>query len=69
MYRKSGTGRLIKCALDQITDVRTIGVLGAKNNTEIFCPICSKRIGTIQMHSGKPALKLNQGQIEPVYIS
>lgn len=66
-YRKRGKGRLIKCFLDEIID-SPLELTGLPLGTRIFCPGCQKRIGTVQMVSGRPAVKLNQGAIKPVRL-
>lgn len=67
-YQKAGTGRLIKCFLGRILK-DYIGLLeNLPNGADVFCSACGKRIGTVRLIHGAPAIKLNQGQIKPMRI-
>lgn len=67
-YQKAGTGRLIKCFLSKIIANYIHLPRNIKTGENVFCASCQKRIGTVQMIHGEPAVKLNQGQIQPVRI-
>ena len=65
VYEKVGPGKLIKCYLPRILKDHVgipthIGI-----GTEVLCPKCKGRIGTIFGIRGVRAVKLNQGQIQP----
>ena len=64
-YEKEGKGRLVKMYLDMILNDKA-GIFSGELETgkEIFCPSCSKRVGTVQMVHGRPAAKMNQGVIK-----
>lgn len=66
-YFKGGSGRLIKCYLDQIQD-DGVELVNAQLGTRPVCPACGKEIGTVRMVRGRPALKLNQGAIQKIMI-
>jgi len=73
-------GRLIKMYMDHIIENCAIGCIveGIKKGQtqlslvegslpqgeNVFCMNCEERVGTVQMIHGKPAIKLNQGQIQ-----
>ena len=58
----------MKCFLDQIHD-DAVGVSDAKEcYVAVRCHACGGRIGTVYIIKGKPALKLNQGQVRQIYI-
>jgi hypothetical protein len=65
-YLKGGSGRLRKIYFGRIKE----DPLQIFNNepplaleTDIFCPECNKRIGTVARISGHAAVKINQGAI------
>jgi hypothetical protein len=64
-YKKGSGRRLIKIHRDRISkDFREIFVNNfEKENSDIFCPECLKRIATVKKINGKYVNKLNQGQI------
>lgn len=66
IYYKGGKGRLRKMYFGRIKE-DLCGVLltqkGQPNGTEILCPNCQKRIGTVAMVLGHAAIKVNQGLI------
>jgi hypothetical protein len=64
-YQKIGPGQLIKCYLSRILS-DNVGISPhIEIGTEVFCPDCRNRIGTIYGIKGVRAVKLNQGQIRP----
>ena len=67
-YQKAGTGRLIKCFLGRILEDYISLPKHLPTGASVLCSKCSERIGTIQLIHGAPAVKLNQGQIQPVRI-
>jgi len=64
-YKKIGKGKLIKCYLPRILNDRVNLSENIEIGTNVFCPKCRKRIGTIFGIKGMRAVKLNQGQIMP----
>ncbi len=64
-YEKVGEGKLIKCYLPRILEDHIKIPNPVETGTEIMCPSCHKRIGTIYGIRGVRAIKLNQGQIKP----
>lgn len=64
-YEKVGAGKLIKCYLPRILEDYAGIPERVPLGTDIFCPQCKKRIGTIYGIRGVPAVKLNQGQTQP----
>ena len=64
-YDKVGPGKLIKCYLPRIFKDNVGIPPHSETGTEIFCPRCKGRIGTIYGIRGIRAVKLNQGQIQP----
>ena len=64
-YQKVGPGQLIKCYLPRILDDKVGIPSGVAIGTEVPCPSCKGRIGTIYGIKGVRAVKLNQGQIRP----
>ncbi len=67
-YQKAGTGRLIKCFLGRILEDYISLPKHLPTGASVLCSKCGERIGTIQLIHGAPAVKLNQGQIQPVRI-
>lgn len=67
-YQKAGTGKLIKCFLGRILEDYITLPPKTPNGLNATCPNCLKRIGTIRLIHGAPAIKLNQGQIKPIRI-
>ncbi|MDI3503087.1 MAG: hypothetical protein PWP64_23 [Candidatus Cloacimonadota bacterium] len=66
-YYKAGKGRLIKVMISRLTE-DYVGLQGAETHSRPQCPNCHKEIGIIRMIHGEPALKLNQGRIQPIRI-
>ncbi|HOH97367.1 MAG TPA: hypothetical protein PL188_03545 [Candidatus Cloacimonadota bacterium] len=64
-YFKAGKGRIIKCMVQRIAE-DYVGLSGLENFSRPQCPQCGKELGIIMMIHGEPALKLNQGTIEPI---
>ena len=63
VYLKGGKGRLRKMYFGRIKE-DLCGVLKkGPTGSDINCPHCQKRIGTIQMVLGHLAIKINQGVI------
>lgn len=54
-YRKGGTGGLVKCFVERITEDRTSG--------NCRCPGCGQEFARVRMISGKPAHKIIQGKV------
>jgi len=66
-YLKVGKGRIIKCMVERITE-DFVGLKGIATFSKPECPSCKRELGIIMMIHGEPALKLNQGSIEPVIV-
>ena len=64
-YQKVGTGKLIKCYLSRILEDKAGIPDDSAIGTDIHCPQCKNRIGTIFGIAGVRAVKLNQGTIQP----
>ena len=64
-YKKMKPGFLMKCYLDKITD-DYVGVAGLPNNTDVYCPTCSLRIGRIGQVRGRPSVVINHGGVKRV---
>ncbi len=65
-YKKGGSGRLRKMYFERILEDVSglfLKIPPLTLNTEITCPACDKRIGTVQVVSGKYAVKINQGVV------
>ena len=54
-YRKGGTGGLVKCFVERITEDRT--------NGDMKCPACGQEFARAQVISGRPAHKIIQGKV------
>ncbi len=55
-YHKQGTGRLIKCFIERIVIDNVKLKPKLPIGTDVFCPECKNRVGTIQMiHTARPA--------------
>ena len=65
-YEKEGKGRLIKMYVDHIVKGPLVPTEETKyeNEEDVLCPKCEERIGTVKMVHGRPAIKINQGQIK-----
>ncbi len=66
VYLKGGRGRLRKMYFGRIKEDPFglfINEPPVPLETEIFCPNCQKRIGTVARVSGHAAVKINQGVI------
>ncbi len=65
-YNKGGKGRLRKMYFERI-DKDLLGIFLKEPplplNTDVFCPGCGKRVGTVQIMSGKYVIKINQGVV------
>ncbi|MCB5295115.1 MAG: hypothetical protein RBQ67_05990 [Candidatus Cloacimonadaceae bacterium] len=66
-YFKAGKGRLIKLLISRLNDDK-VGLQNAPTFSRPQCPECSRELGIIMMIHGEPALKLNQGSIEPIRV-
>ena len=66
-YFKAGKGRLIKVLISRLTEDK-VGLSKVETFSRPLCPDCQKEIGIIMMIHGEPALKLNQGTIQPIRI-
>jgi hypothetical protein len=62
-YFKDIRGRLIKCYLDEIRK-GYVGVQSLRNGKTPKCPECKNEIGVVTLIHGRPAIKLNQGNIK-----
>ena len=62
-YHKGGKGRLRKMYFGRIKEDHCGALKKAETGTDILCPECHKRIGTIAMVSGHLAIKINQGVV------
>jgi len=62
-YLKGGKGRLRKMYFGRIKEDLCGVLVKAETGTDINCPECKKRIGTIAMVSGHLAIKINQGVV------
>ena len=67
LYFKAGRGRLIKCYLDEIRHDHA-AVAGLPIDAQPPCPGCGKRLGTVRLIHGRPALKINHGAIRETRI-
>ncbi|UCF66927.1 MAG: hypothetical protein JSV80_14245 [Acidobacteriota bacterium] len=54
-YHKGGTGGLVKCFVERITEDRTTG--------DLRCPSCGQQFARRRMIGGKPAHKIIQGKV------
>jgi len=54
-YRKGGTGGLVKCFVERISEDRTAG--------DLCCPRCGREFARLRMIQGKPAHKIIQGRV------
>lgn len=65
-YKKGGRGRLRKMYLERIID-DIMGIFitqpALSVGTDVMCPACNKRVGTLHLVSGKPSIKINQGVV------
>lgn len=66
-YFKAGKGRLIKLLISRLSH-DNVGLQKAETHSRPCCPSCCKELGIVMMIHGEPALKLNQGTIEPVRV-
>ena len=63
IYLKGGKGRLRKMYFGRIKEDLCGALKKDETGTDINCPECEKRIGTIAMVSGHLAIKINQGVV------
>jgi len=54
-YLKAGSGGLVKCFVERITEDRTAG--------DLRCPGCGQEFARLRMIRGKPAHKIISGKI------
>ena len=54
-YRKGGSGGLVKCFVERITEDRTAG--------DLCCPRCAQQFARPIMIGGRPAHKIIQGKV------
>ena len=54
-YRKGGTGGLVKCLLERISEDNTAG--------DMKCPKCGQEFARFQMYGGSPAHKIIKGKV------
>ncbi len=54
-YRKGGTGGLVKCFLERISEDHTAG--------DMKCPGCGVEFARLKMIGGRPAHKIVQGKV------
>lgn len=66
-YFKAGKGKIIKCFVNRIEE-DFVGIKGYETHSKPLCPKCQKELGIIMMIRGEPALKLNQGTIQPIRV-
>ncbi|MBW6516271.1 MAG: hypothetical protein K0B81_06620 [Candidatus Cloacimonetes bacterium] len=66
-YYKAGKGKIIKCFVNRLEE-DFVGIKGYETQSKPLCPQCQKELGIIMMVRGEPALKLNQGTIQPIRV-
>jgi ribosomal protein S27E len=55
LYRKAGSGGLVKCLLERIAEDHTAG--------DLRCPGCGQEFARPRMYGGSPAHKIIQGKV------
>jgi hypothetical protein len=68
-YNKIGERKLIKCYLPRILRDYVNLPENIRIGTDVFCPDCNERIGTVFGIKGMRAIKLNQGKIKPFRLN